>query len=83
MGFQRAQVSDCARQCKCKFLRFGTARVMDDAAIGDGERTAEAGSGQLADHRGETWRKLVPGPRPAAGRGKATNRIDAGAQINR
>ena len=55
---------------------------MDDAAIGDGERPAEAGSGKLADHRGKIRRKLFPAPRPAAGSGIAADRIDAGAQID-
>ena len=82
VGFERAQVSDRARQRKGQFLRFGAAGIMDDAAIGDGERTAEAGGGKLADHRGKGWRKFFPASRPAAGNGKAADRIDAGAQID-
>ena len=51
--FQRAQVSDRAGQRKGKFLRFGAAGIVDDAAVGDGERAAEARAGKLANHRGK------------------------------
>ena len=66
--FQRAQVGDRAGQREGKFLRFGAARIVDDAAIGDGERAAEAGSGKLADHRGKIGASScqVRGPRPEA-----------------
>ena len=82
VGFERAQIGDRARQRKGQFLRFRAAGIMDDAAIGDGERTAETGRGKLADHRGKIRRKFFPAPRPAAGSGKAADRIDAGAQID-
>ena len=43
--FQRAQVGDRARQRERKFLRFRSARIVDDAAIGNGEWPMKAGSG--------------------------------------
>ena len=73
--FQRAQVGDRACQREGKFLRFRAAGIMDDAAIGDGERAAEAGSGKLADHRGEIRRKLVPAS-AARGRTRQSRRSD-------
>ena len=39
---------------KGKFLRFGAARIVDDAAIGDGERAVEAGSASALSPQG--WR---------------------------
>ena len=56
---------------------------MDDASVGDGERPTKAVSLQVADHRREIGRKLVPGSRTAAAYGKTADRIDAGAQIDR
>ena len=83
LRFERAQIGDRAREREGELLRLRAAGIVDDASVGDRERTVEAGSGELADQRGEVWRELVPGPRPAAGRGKAADRIEAEAEIDR
>ena len=83
MRFQRAQVGDRARQREGQFLRFGAARIMDDAAIGDGERPRKPAPASSPTIAAKRWRKLVPSfTRPAAGSGEAADRIDAGAQID-
>ena len=52
---KRAQIRDGARDDEGKLLRFRAAGVVDDASVGDGERSAKALAREIADHAGEVF----------------------------
>ena len=49
-GFQRAQIIDRGGNGEGQFLRLRAAGIVDDAPVGDRERSAKALLGKIADH---------------------------------
>ena len=67
LASKRAQIGDRAGEREGQFLRFRAAGIVDDAAVGDRERAAEALLGEVAHHVGEELRDSSrPGQRADA-----------------
>src|SRR6202047_3737423 len=81
--FERAQISQRTGERESEFLRLGPARIVDDTPICDRKWPAKAVGCQFGNCGGESGRQILPGLWAAAGGGKAANRIEAKAQIDR